>query len=181
VIAAANATGDAGPITTTDGTPAATPFLLGVLLASVAAIPFAAAAELTGRLPRWRIRALQAGSLFGTLGIAWLVALGGWEWLGGLDASAAAIGLAVGLAPVGVGWTVAGLGLWTEAAHGGLGSSSTPSTSAAAESTSSEAGSTSSGAESTSSSTRSPSAETESTSPEAGSEPLESESDRREP
>jgi hypothetical protein len=146
VIAAANATGDAGPITTldggagagsgsgtgsgsaADGTLAATPFLLGALLASVAAIPFAATAELTRRLPRWRIRALQLGSLLGTLGIAWLVALGGWDWLSGLDASAAAIGLAVGLAPAGIGWTIAGLGLWTAAASGGLGSSESEST-----------------------------------------------------
>ena len=117
LIAAANATGDAAPVTTVDGEVIATPFLVGALLATVAAIPFAAAAELTGRLPRWRLRALQAGGLLSTLGIAWLVTVGGWDWLVESGFSALPVALAVALLPAGLGWAIAGQGSWARALH----------------------------------------------------------------
>ncbi|AGN01718.1 hypothetical protein L593_08865 [Salinarchaeum sp. Harcht-Bsk1] len=114
LIAAANATGDAAPVRVAGSEDVATPFLIGALLAAVAVIPFAATAELSGRLPRWRIRSLQVGGLIGAVGTAWLVSLGGWDWLAQFDAPAA-LGLAVTVVPVGLGWAIAGLGLWTSA------------------------------------------------------------------
>ena len=135
LIAAANATGNAAPMSVGEGEAVATPFLIGALLASVAAIPFAATAELSGRLPRWRIRSLQAGGLLGAVGAAWLVSLGGWGWLGQFD-SRAAVGLAVTVAPAGLGWAIAGVGLWTSAQRIGEETESTSN---------GEAGSTASG------------------------------------
>ncbi|GAB3691395.1 hypothetical protein GCM10028857_28730 [Salinarchaeum chitinilyticum] len=117
LIAAANATGDAAPMTTTDGDAAVTPFLIGAVLATAAVVPFAAIGARSGRLPRWRSRSLAVGGLCSTLGVAWLVALGGWDWLTSIDASAVAIGLAVALVPAGLGWVIAGQGCWAAAEH----------------------------------------------------------------
>jgi len=119
LLAAGNASGDAGPVVETTAGPLATPFLTAAFLALAAAVPFAAAAELSGGIEARSLRALQVGALLGTLGVAWLVAAGGWTWLDGVavlggDAGAAgpvAAGLAVATVPSGLGWAVAGLAL----------------------------------------------------------------------
>lgn len=123
LLAAGNASGSAAPVAATEAGPLATPFLTAAFLAFVAAVPFAAAAELCGGgrsrpLGVRPLRALHVGALLGTLGIAWLVAAGGWTWLGGVGplggpggAGVAAAGLAVATVPTGLGWVVAGLSL----------------------------------------------------------------------
>lgn len=115
VFAAGNATGDPSPVTVTDDGPLATPFLLAAFVATVATIPLAATAELSGELPPRRTRALQFGALVGTLGVAWLLGLGGWETLATSDLSTVPAALAVATLAPGLGWAVAGHGLWRSA------------------------------------------------------------------
>lgn len=111
LLAAGNATGNTDPIAETAAGPLPTPFLTSAFVAVVAAVPFAATAELAGRLPPRRIRALQVGALASTLSVAGLVALGGWSWLDATAAAAGPIALAVVTVPAGLGWTIAGHGL----------------------------------------------------------------------
>lgn len=115
VFAAGNATGDPGAVVETDAGALATPFLTASLIAFVGAIPLSAAAELSGALPRRRTRALQAGALLGTLGVAWLVTLSGWDWLVASGFPAEPAALAVATVPTGLGWAIAGQGLWASA------------------------------------------------------------------
>lgn len=132
LLAAGNASGDASPVAETAAGPFATPFLIAAFLAFVAAVPFAASAELLGSgggstadggrfggRGSWGVRALQLGALAGTLGVAWLVVGGGWGWLtavaGGSGTTAA--GLAVASVPTGVGWAIAGATLRTGASR----------------------------------------------------------------
>ncbi|WP_248518020.1 DUF7536 family protein [Salinarchaeum laminariae] len=119
LIAAANATGNAAPMETVDGSQTVTPFLIGALLATIAGIPLALVAERSGALPRWRTRALLVGGVASSLAISWIGLLGGWDWLVGTDLPDVAVGLAIALVPAGVGWVLAGQGLWASVQRAG--------------------------------------------------------------
>lgn len=116
-LAAGNATGSVEPILETDIGPIPTPFLAATFLALVAAIPFAATAELSSALPPWPVWSLLAGSLCGVLGVAWLVTLGGWPFLVATVDSPTAVALAVVAVPSGLGWAVVSYELRTLATH----------------------------------------------------------------
>lgn len=120
LLAAGNASGDAGPVVETARGPLATPFLTASALGFAVTVPFSASGDLLRATPAdagrgadvepLATRALQIGALVGTLGVAWLLPLGGWTWLAGVvgTAGATAAGLAVATVPTGIGWAVAG-------------------------------------------------------------------------
>lgn len=110
LLAAGNATGNPAPTTETEFGVVASPFLLSAFVAFVATVPFAATADLSGRLGARASRALLAGSLVGALAVAGLV-YGGWDALEAATDAPVPIALALVAAPTGIGWVLAGRAL----------------------------------------------------------------------